>query len=202
MFTGIVQEMGHIVDRSESGELSVLTVEAPTVYRDLRIGASIAVSGVCLTVTHLDGKRFRMDVSHETARRTNLGRLEVGSKVNLELPLRVDDRLGGHFVQGHVDGVGRIASVVRQGGDRVFRIDYPSDGDRYIVEKGSVAVDGVSLTVAACGRGWLEVMLIPHTLAVTTLGEKAVGDEVNLEYDMLAKHLVRLAEIYRDRDYP
>ena len=201
MFTGIVEEMGLIVDRSERDALIVMTVEAPTLYKQLGIGASIAVSGVCLTVTHLDGKRFRMDVSNETARRTNLGRLSVGGKVNLELPLRVDDRLGGHFVQGHVDGVGKIVSVDQQGGDRVLRIDYPREADPYIVEKGSIAVDGVSLTVAACGRGWLEVMLIPHTLAVTTLGEAEAGAEVNLEYDILAKHLVRLAEVYRDRSY-
>jgi riboflavin synthase len=200
MFTGIVEEMGRVTGREERGGLIVMTVEAPTISSGLGIGASIALSGVCLTVTHLDGKCFRMDVSNETARRTNLGRVEVGGRVNLELPLRVNDQLGGHIVQGHVDEVGTILSSEQQGGDRIMRIGYPRGSDPYVVEKGSIAVDGVSLTIAACDRGWFEVMLIPHTLAVTTLGEKGSGDEVNLEYDILAKHLVRLAEVYWDKD--
>ena len=200
MFTGIVEEMGQIVRQRERDQLVVLTVEAPTLYKELKIGASIAVSGVCLTVTHLEGRCFDTDVSNETIRRTGLGKLDAGDKVNLELPLKVEDRLGGHFVQGHVDGVGKVASVEQRGGDRIIKIDYPKDDDGYIVEKGSIAVDGVSLTVAACGRGWFEVMLIPHTLEITTLGERSPGDEVHLEYDILAKHLVRLAEIYRDQN--
>ena len=202
MFTGIVVEKGRIVERSEKDGLIVMTVEAPTLYGELEIGASIAVSGVCLTVTHLEGNHFRMDVSNETARRTNLGHLQLGGYVNLELPLRVDDRLGGHFVQGHVDGPGKVVTFEPQGGDRILRIEVPGDSDSYIVEKGSIAVDGVSLTIARCDRGWFEVMLIPHTLAVTTLGELTPGDEVNLEYDILAKHLVRLAEIYWERGKP
>ena len=200
MFTGIVEEMGRITDQEERGGLIVMTVEAPTLASGLEIGSSIAISGVCLTVTDLEGKCFKMDVSNETIHRTNLGRIEVGGKVNLELPLRVNDQLGGHIVQGHVDEVGTILTSVQQGGDVIMRIEYPRRSDPYIVEKGSVAVDGVSLTVAACGRGWFEVMLIPHTLAVTTLGEKGPGDEVNLEYDILAKHVVRLAEVYWDKD--
>jgi riboflavin synthase len=200
MFTGIVEEMGRITCREERGGLLVMTVEAPTLASSLGIGSSIAISGVCLTVTHLEGKCFQMDVSNETAHRTNLGRVEVGGKVNLELPLRVNDQLGGHIVQGHVDEVGTIRSSVQQGGDRIMRIGYSRGSDPYIVEKGSIAVDGVSLTVAGCDRGWFEVMLIPHTLAVTTLGEKGPGDEVNLEYDILAKHLVRLAEVYWSKD--
>jgi riboflavin synthase len=199
MFTGIVEEMGRVVNREERDGLIVMTVEAPTVSSGLAIGSSIAVSGVCLTVTHLEGKRFRMDVSNETVRRTNLGRVEVGGKVNLELPLRVNDQLGGHIVQGHVDEVGTILSSVQQAGDRIMRIAYASGSGPYVVEKGSISVDGVSLTIAACDRGWFEVMLIPHTLAVTTLGEKGPEDEVNLEYDILAKHLVRLAEVYWDK---
>jgi riboflavin synthase len=199
MFTGIVQEMGRVLKQEERDGLTVMTVEAPTLYEGMEIGASIAVSGVCLTVTHLEDRCFRMDVSNETLRRTNLGRLVVGGAVNLEPPLRVDSELGGHFVQGHIDEVGEILTSVQQGGDRVVRIRYPTESDPYVVEKGSIAVDGVSLTIAACERGWFEVMLIPHTLAVTTLGEKGPGDEVNLEYDILAKHLVRLAEIYWEK---
>ena len=137
MFTGIVEEMGCITDREERGGLIVMTVEAPTLASGLGIGSSIAVSGVCLTVTHLEDKCFRMDVSNETARRTNLGRVEVGGKVNLELPLRVNDQLGGHIVQGHVDEVGTILSSVQQGGDVIMRIEYPRRSDPYVVEKGS-----------------------------------------------------------------
>jgi riboflavin synthase len=152
-----------------------------------------------LTVVHLEGDRFDLDVSNETMRRSTLGRLKVGDRVNLELPLRVDERLGGHFVQGHVDEVGEIVFSDQKGGDRVIRIQYSTESDPYVVEKGSIAVDGVSLTIAACERGWFEVMLIPHTLEVTTLGEQGPGNEVNLEYDILAKHLVRLADVYQSR---
>lgn len=127
MFTGIVEEMGRIEKREERDGLTVMTVEAPTLYKGLEIGASIAISGVCLTVTHLEGRCFSMDVSNETSRRTNLGRLEVGGQVNLEPPLRVDSELGGHFVQGHIDEVGKILTSEQQGGDRVMRIGYPTE---------------------------------------------------------------------------
>ena len=196
MFTGIVEEMGVLVDRSDRGGLAIMRLEAKLLASELKVGASIAVAGVCLTVTQLDGKRFTLDVSNETLSRSNLGRLREGGKVNLELPLRVNDRLGGHFVQGHVDSVGRVLSVEERGGDRIIRVGIPSEYDSLIVEKGSIAVDGVSLTVSDCDRGWFEIMLIPHTLSVTTLGAVSNGDEVNLEYDILAKHLVRLAEIF------
>lgn len=199
MFTGIIEEMGRVVRLAERIGLVSMSLEADRLSAELKVGASIAVSGVCLTVTELAGKRFTMDVSNETLRRSNLGRLKEEGRVNLELPLRVDDRLGGHFVQGHVDSVGRVVSFEQQGGDRILRIEYPLEYDHYVVEKGSIAVDGISLTVAQCDRGWFEVMLIPHTLDVTTLGDCSVGDEVNLEYDILAKHLVHLAEIYTNR---
>jgi riboflavin synthase len=199
MFTGIVEEMGRVVAEREREGLITMTLEAPRLHRELKVGASIAVSGVCLTVTGCEGDRFTVDVSNETARRSTLGRLEAGHKVNLELPLRVDDRLGGHFVQGHVDEVGEIVFSEQKGGDQVIRVRYSAESDPFLVEKGSVTVDGVSLTVAACDQGWFEVMLIPHTLDVTTLGERGAGDEVNLEYDILAKHLVRLAEVYQSR---
>lgn len=198
MFTGIVTDIGRVVDRVERGGQLTLALEAADTAPELRVGASVAVSGVCLTVTGLEGPRFTVDVADETRRRTTLGALTSGGKVNLELPLRADGRLDGHFVQGHVDGSGRVLSVEQRGADRVLRIGHPSEFDAYIVEKGSIAVDGVSLTVTLCGSEWFEVMLIPHTLSVTTLGERKVGDAVNLEYDILAKYLVRLTPPARD----
>ena len=198
MFTGIIEDVGRIVERVEQkGQLS-LTFEGNLLPGELRVGASIAVSGVCLTVTELAGSRFTVDVSNETIDRTTLGALATDGRVNLELPLRPDGRLAGHFVQGHVDGTGHVASTSERAADRVVRFEHPRESDRYIVEKGSIAIDGVSLTVTACGEAWFEVMLIPQTLRVTTLGERVPGDGVNLEYDILAKYLVRLAEIRQD----
>ncbi len=198
MFTGIIEDVGRIVERVEQkGQLS-LTFEGNLLPGELRVGASIAVSGVCLTVTELAGPRFTVDVSNETIDRTTLGALATDGRVNLELPLRPDGRLDGHFVQGHVDGTGHVASTSERAADRVVRFEHPRESDRYIVEKGSIAIDGVSLTVTACGEAWFEVMLIPQTLRVTTLGERVPGDGVNLEYDILAKYLVRLAEIRQD----
>ena len=193
MFTGIIEDLGRIVELVEQEGHVSLVLEASVVPSELRIGASIAVSGVCLTVTELAGPRFTVDVSNETLDRTTLSGLATDGRVNLELPLRVDGRLDGHFVQGHVDGKGNVVSVSVRGSDRVVRLKHPQESDRYIVEKGSIAVDGVSLTVTACGAAWFEVMLIPHTLRVTTLGERVPGDGVNLEYDILGKYLVRLA---------
>jgi riboflavin synthase len=133
----------------------------------------------------------------ETERRTRLGQLEPGEPLNLELPLRPSDRLGGHIVQGHVDELGRVATSGSREGNHVLRVDHSREAGRFVVEKGSIAIDGVSLTVIGSGRGWLEVMLIPHTLAVTTLGRLAPGDGVHLEYDILAKYVARLVEPYR-----
>ena len=198
MFTGIIEDVGRVVERVEQGGHLSLILEAQGVPGELRVGASIAVSGVCLTATELAPPRFTVDVSNETLDRTTLGKLVVDGRVNLELPLRQDGRLDGHFVQGHVDGTGKVARVSERGSDRVIHFDHPREFDRLVVEKGSVAIDGVSLTVTSCGAGWFEVMLIPHTLRVTTLGDWAPGDAVNLEYDILAKYLVRLAELRQD----
>ena len=195
MFTGIVEEVGSVVEFNERS--GVLTLEAPATASELRIGSSVAVSGVCLTVTGREGTSFTVDLSTETLKRTTLGQLSSGSRVNLELPVRLQSRLDGHFVQGHVDGRGRVVSVTERPGDRVLRFEHPTHCDGYLVEKGSIAIDGVSLTVTACGAGWFEVMLIPHTLRVTTLGERAEGDGVNLEYDILAKYLIRLIQSRR-----
>ena len=186
MFTGLVREVGSVV----SFEDGRLRIESSIVAA---IGDSVAIDGVCLTVVDGDRKTLAFDAVPETLSRTTLGRLATGEAVNLEPALRAGEALGGHYVQGHVDGVGRIRSVEPEGdGQRVW-VDAPADILRYCVEKGSVAVDGVSLTVAGLDDGGFAVALVPHTLEVTTLGRIAVGDEVNLEADVLAKYVERLA---------
>ena len=200
MFTGLVAAVGTI-ERSEPAEATEqaqveLTIESQEIASSLKRGDSVAVSGVCLTATYVDPPRFRVDVARETLRRTTLGQLASGDAINLELPLRADARLGGHFVQGHVDAVARVTHAGPRDGDYVLSIGHANEAVPLVVEKGSIAIDGVSLTVTGCGPSWLEVMLIPHTLDVTTLGRLAPGDGVNLEYDILAKYMVRLAEPY------
>ena len=197
MFTGIIEDIGRIVGSEDRAGQRTLSLEAGPVASELRIGSSVAVSGVCLTVTSREGKRFTVDVSRETLDRTTLGQLAADGRVNLELPVRLQGRLDGHFVQGHVDGRGGVVSISQRESDRVLRIEHAEDADALIVEKGSIAVDGVSLTVTACGSGWFEFMLIPHTIRVTTLGDLGEGDGVNLEYDILAKYLIRLTELGR-----
>jgi riboflavin synthase len=185
MFTGIVEELGSVVAVGDGR----LTVRGPLVTSDAAYGSSIAVNGCCLTVAALAGETFSADVMVETFARTSLGALVPGSPVNLERPLRADARLGGHVVQGHVDGTGTIAA---READGVIRIDIPGDLSRYVVEKGSVAVDGVSLTVVEAGDASFTVSLIPATLALTTLGAKGPGEPVNIEVDVLAKYVERL----------
>jgi len=196
MFTGLVQAVGTVATLGEKGDLVELTVESPDLVPDLGIGDSVAVSGVCLTVTGVAPCRFRVEVAQETLRRTTLGTREVGEGVNLELPLRADDRLGGHFVQGHVDEVGHVRFAGARDGDTVIRVEHSAEARGLVVEKGSIAIDGVSLTVMGCGDAWLEVMLIPHTLDSTTLSRLQPGDGVNLEYDILAKYMARFAAPY------
>lgn len=205
MFTGIVEELGEVVGVEHLADAARLTVRGPRVTADAGPGDSVAVNGVCLTVTDVAGEVFTADVMAETLNRSGLGALEPGSPVNLERSLRVGDRLGGHMVQGHVDGVGTVTS--RVSGERwdVVRITVPDGLARYLVEKGSVAVDGVSLTVSALGSGgsggseggpgeqpWFEVSLIPTTLAVTTLGRIGPGARVNLETDVIGKYVERM----------
>jgi len=187
MFTGIIEELGH-VGRRDGSRLRIL---ASTVLEDVVMGASIAVNGCCLTVvdwgTTTDGGWWEADVSAETFLRTNLGSLAPGDPVNLERPVRLEDRLGGHLVQGHVDAVGEIVEPALD-----LRVRMPADLLRYVVEKGSITVDGVSLTVVAPLADGFTVALIPHTAAVTTLGHKGVGAKVNLEVDVMAKYAERL----------
>jgi riboflavin synthase len=192
MFTGLVEELGEVVAVEDLGDSVRLSVRGPRVLADAGPGDSIAVNGTCLTVVDTDGQTFTADVMAETLRRTSLRASAPGRKVNLERPLRLADRLGGHLVQGHVDGVGEVLARQRAEHWEVVRVALPADLARYLVPKGSVAVDGVSLTVSGLGDDWFEVSLIPTTLAHTTLGLVAVGDPVNLEVDVLAKYTERL----------
>ncbi len=192
MLTGIVEELGHVVSLAHGPDSAVVRIRGPLVTADAAPGASIAVNGICLTVVELDADGFCVDVMAETLRRTCLGELTPGSPVNLERAVAVGDRLGGHLVQGHVDGTGTI--LARQPGDRweVVTISLPGELARYVVEKGSITVDGVSLTIAGLDDVSFQVSLIPTTLALTTLGTKQVGEPVNLEVDVLAKYVERL----------
>lgn len=171
-----------------------LTIETPRPLPRLALGESVAVNGACLTVTAILGRRFRVDVSPETLRRTTLGTLAQGARVNLERALRMGDRLGGHIVLGHVDGVGRLRAIEPDGDWSLYRFEAPRALAPYLVEKGSIAVDGVSLTVFACRGGRFTVALIPHTLARTTLGTLRPGARVNLEADVLLKHIAAMLE--------
>ena len=195
MFTGIVVELGEVVAFEWHGEGAVVAVRAPVVSADARHGDSIAVSGVCLTVTGVDGDVFTADVMKETFDRSALGSLAVGDPVNLEPAVTAATRLGGHIVQGHVDGVGTV--LERTPGERWedVRIGLPDGLHRYVVEKGSIGVDGVSLTVARVDERSFRVSLIPTTLALTTLGGKQVGALVNLEVDVIAKYVEKLVGV-------
>lgn len=188
MFTGIVREVGTVA----AFDGSRLVVAAPETAPDAAVGDSVSVAGVCLTVVAQEEGRLAFDVVPETLSRTGLSSLDPGDELNLEPSLRVGDRLGGHVVQGHVDAVGRVRSVTPEGDGRRVWVDAPESVLGYCIEKGSIAVDGVSLTVAAFDDDGFEVALIPHTLAVTTLGRLESGDEVNLEADVLAKVVERL----------
>jgi len=196
MYTGIVEELGEVVAVEELGDSARLTVRGPKVSAGAAQGDSIAVNGVCLTVVAtpggVSGGTFTADVMRETLERSGLGALKPGARVNLERPMSLSGRLGGHLVQGHVDGTGTILS--RTPGERweVVRIALPPGLARYVVEKGSIAVDGISLTVSATGENWFEVSLIPETLSRTTLGTAPPGETVNLEVDVIAKYVEKL----------
>jgi len=200
MFTGIVEERGRVrrVTPNEGG--ARLVIDASAVLDDAVLGASIAVNGCCLTVTELDERSFAADAVVETLARTNLGDLAAGDAVNLERPLRLADRLGGHIVQGHVDATGVVRDRAPEpDGSTMITVEAPDRVLRYVVHKGSITVDGVSLTVARCDDDAFAVALIPHTLAVTTLGTRAVGARVNLEVDLVAKYVEALVSNTRER---
>lgn len=191
MFTGIIEEMGQIKMKTRQAISAQLVITADKVMNDLKVGDSVAVNGVCLTATAVKDGCFSADVMAETLAKTNLGELEVGDRVNLERALRFGDRLGGHLVTGHIDGVGRILRRQREGIAWVLTIQAPPDVTRYLINKGSVAVDGISLTVVEAGEAEFTVSIIPHTAAVTTLGFKEPGDTVNLESDLIGKYVAK-----------
>jgi riboflavin synthase len=195
VFTGIVEELGEVVGRQDFADAARLTIRGPVVTADAGHGDSIAVNGVCLTVVEvLPGDAFTADVMAETLNRSSLRGLTVGSRVNLERAAALGDRLGGHIVQGHVDGTGHVIARTPSQHWEVVRIAVPTALARFVVEKGSITVDGVSLTVSGLGHDWFEVSLIPTTLQLTTLGAAEVGAHVNLEVDVIAKYVERLMD--------
>ncbi|MEI8056020.1 MAG: riboflavin synthase [Actinomycetes bacterium] len=194
MFTGIVEELGSVVAVEPLSDAARLRIRGPIVTSDATHGASIAVNGVCLTVVEFGDNEFTADVMNETLQRSSLGALSPGSRVNLERPVTLSARLGGHLVQGHVDGTGQIISRSPSEHWEIVRISLPDDLGRYVVEKGSITVDGVSLTVVEAARDSFTISLIPTTLELTTLGHKGVGDPVNLEVDVVAKYVERMLQ--------
>lgn len=195
MFTGLVEEIGKIESVIKSTKSARITIKAKKILEDVNLGDSICTNGVCLTVTSFDSGKFTVDVMAETMRRSNLKTLSLGAEVNLERALRVGDRLGGHIVSGHIDGVGQIKSYEQEDNAVWITIEAPSEILRYIVEKGSIAIDGVSLTVAYVDESIFKVSIIPHTKDMTTLLRKKIGDVVNLECDMVGKYIEKFLNV-------
>jgi riboflavin synthase len=200
MFTGIIEETGAIAARTPTGDGQILRVSCERVLEGVQHGASIAVCGVCVTVADFDDGGFSCDLSRETLDKSTLGRLQEGARVNLERAMRIDGRLDGHFVQGHVDGIATIEHIERQGKGAIISCLAPRELRRYIAPKGSVTLDGVSLTVAGIDGGTLSVAVIPSTWEMTIMPMYQVGSEVNLETDMLARYIDRLLESRRKED--
>lgn len=192
MFTGVVAEIGIIVLVSRTKEGKKLLIDARKTSRELKKGDSVSVNGACQTVTSKNGRKFTVLAIPETLKRTNFNFLQPGSRINLELPLRFSDRLGGHFVTGHVDTKARLLEIVEKGGGVEWRVELPEEFAGLVVEKGSVTLDGVSLTVAGLKPGRFKVALIPHTLKATILGEKKAGDYLNVEFDFLGKYVYQI----------
>ena len=193
MFTGIVEEIGRVT----SAQPGNLVITASQVLQGMEVGGSIAVNGVCLTVTSLDSNAFSVDIMPETLGRTNLGLLRAGDEVNLERPLTPEKQLGGHLVQGHIDNTGRVTSVTRDGEAVLIRFEAPPEAMRYVVRKGFIAVDGVSLTIVDYDASSFLVSIVEYTRKHTTLGSRRVGDLVNLEVDVIAKYVERLSQAHR-----
>jgi riboflavin synthase len=192
VFTGIIEEVGRVT----SAQAGNLVIAASNVLQGTELGGSIAVNGVCLTVTNFDASSFSVDIMPETLKRTNLGLLHAGDRVNLERPLALGGRVGGHLVPGHVDDTGRVASVMKDGGAMLIRFEATSEVIRYIVEKGFVAVDGVSLTIVTKDASSFQVSVVDYTREHTTLGSRQVGDLVNLEVDIIAKYVEQLSQTH------
>jgi len=199
MFTGLIEDIGTVetIDRTNDGARLRISSKLAT---DLSLGDSIAVNGCCLTATAVDGDHFETEAMNQTLEVTALGTVDQGSRVNLELAMRANDRLGGHIVQGHVDGIGTVASVEDDGFARRIRVELPPELLRYVVDKGSITLSGVSLTVAELGDSWAEVFLIPETLERTNLGDSAPGDRLNVESDVVAKYVERLMSPFAQKE--
>ena len=202
MFTGIVEETGTIRTIRRGAASSVLSIAGEVILSDLRIGDSVAVNGVCLTATSVDSGGFTADVMHETLRRSSLGALAAGSRVNLERAMAANGRFGGHIVSGHIDGTGTVRAIRRDDNAVWYTVAAPGSLLRYVVEKGSITIDGISLTVAAVTEGDFSVSVIPHTAAVTTLSERRIGDAVNLETDIIGKYVEKLLRSEPEPDRP
>jgi riboflavin synthase len=194
MFTGLVEEKGILVNKIKTGDGLRLVFNAKIVYGDLEIGSSISVNGVCLTVVELNKDSFAVDTIEETLKKTNLGRLNINDYVNLERPLKADARLGGHFVLGHVDTTGTVESVAELSNSHFVTISFPENFQKYLIYVGSVAIDGVSMTVAEIKNNSFSVGVIPHTWAETVFSTKKTGDTVNLEFDVLGKYVEKIME--------
>ena len=194
MFTGIIETVGCVAAVDAQGEKSRLAIDAPAISDGLPIGASVAVNGACLTVVAVSAGRLVFEVVRETLDRSSLGALRIGSRVNLERALRADGRLDGHIVQGHVDGTGRVRTIERRDADVRFAVDCEPEFAALLVPKGSIAIDGVSLTLVQVGAAGFDVALIPHTLAATNLGDRQPGELVNLEADVLGKYVQKYLE--------
>lgn len=199
MFTGIIEEMGKVAEIRKQSMAMELAICARKVLEGTKIGDSIAVNGVCLTVTSFNDSSFTVDVMPETMKRTNLGSLRVGSMVNLERALAVGSRLGGHFVQGHVDGEATVIEKIQHENAVLFRFRVSPEHTRYMVEKGSIAINGISLTLVDVGQDWFSVSIIPHTLRETTLQFAQIGDRVNIECDLIGKYVAKLLD---NRSFP
>lgn len=195
MFTGIIQGIGLVVEKRPSGGGMVFCLEADFDLTDPEEGESIAVNGVCLTARDIKGRRFLVDVSPESLSRTGLGQLQLGSRINMERALCLADRLGGHLVSGHVDGMGRVEERRSMGDFTLFVFSLDAELSKYVIEKGSITINGVSLTVNSCNGNRFSVSIIPHTLAVTTLGVLKQGDQVNLEVDIIGKYVEKLLSV-------
>ncbi len=198
MFTGIIQEIGQVRSIVKRSGNSAIAISSNKLISKLDIGSSIAINGVCLTVTELSRERFTVEVIEETLSRTNFGQLGGGSRVNLEAPLKVDDLLHGHLVQGHIDCTGTISRIAPADGSKIFAIDYPGEYGKFLIEKGSIAVDGISLTIVELSGNRFTVALIPHTIENTNFKYRKSGEGVNLEFDMIAKYLEKMAKL-KDR---
>lgn len=199
MFTGLIEEKGRLLSRTPSGDGEVVTVECSKVLEGTKHGDSISVSGVCLTVIEMTESSFSADVMAETLRHSTASGWNIGREVNVERAAAVGDRLGGHIVQGHVDGTAEVLSVTPGDKWSVIRFSLPADVAPLVAHKGSICLDGVSLTVSSVGTDWCEVSLIPETLSVTTLGQLTVGDTVNVETDLVARHVQRLMEMGKEQ---